>query len=230
MGVSGGPNIIEDGLVSLLDSRLSISSTEVRDPISGGIMTLYNGASFGSAAGDGILFDGSNDYGQSDTTLRDVYNFGTGDFTVDLWMKQHVVQSSWRGIVVKGSSGTTGYALLKYGDSGTKLDTGIDAPDNTHFSNSNSDYSSYIDKWVSVSTTWDRSGNVSIYYNGNFVTSNDISGQNSSVDNSILLYLASWQGSSWFWDGQMDCIRVYNRVLSPSEILQNYNAQKTRFM
>ena len=229
MGASGGPNIIEDGLVSLLDSRLSNSSTELHDPISGGTMTLYNGASIGSGAGDGILFDGSNDYGQSDTSLRDAYNLGTGDFSVDFWMKQHVVQSSWRGIVVKGSSGTTGFALLKYGDSGTKLDTAIDAPDNTHYSNSNSDYSSHINKWVSVSTTWDRSGNASIYYNGQFVTSNDISGQSSTVDNSLHLFLASWQGGSWFWDGQLDCIRAYNRVLTSSEILQNYNAQKSRF-
>jgi len=224
-----GPDIVTDGLVSLLDSRLSNSSTELYDPISGGTMTLYNGSGIGNGAGDGILFDGSNDYGRSDTTLRDAYNFGTGDFSIELWMKQHVVQSGWRTIVANGSSGLNGYALLKYGDNNTKLDTAIDAPDNIHFNNLDADYSSYINKWVSVFTTWDRSGNASIYYNGNFITSNNISGQNASVNNSSYVYLASWSGGSWFWDGQMDCIRAYNRVLTSQEVLKNYNAQKSRF-
>ena len=31
------------------------------------------------------------------------------------------------------------------------------------------------------------------------------------------------------WDGQIACTQIYNRALSRAEILQNYNAQKSRF-
>ena len=224
-----GPDIVTDGLVSLLDSRLSNSSTQLYDPISGGTMTLYNGAYIGNTAGDGIFFDGTNDYGTSDTIFRDAYNFGTGDFSIDIWVKQHVVLGSWRGILTKGSSGATGFALLKHGSSNTTLSTSLDSPDNTHFNNSDADYSSYINKWVCLSTTWDRSGSASIYFNGRFVASNDISGQSETVSSTISVTLASWQGNSWWWDGQMDCIRAYNRVLTSQEVLKNYNTQKSRF-
>lgn len=220
------PKIVTDGIVSLIDSQIYNSSTELQDPISGGTITL-SGATLGNP-NEGITFDGSNDYGVGNSTYSNAFNFGTGDFSIDIWIKQHTVQSSWRGIWVKGSSGSQGFALLKYGDSGTKLDTAIDAPNNTHFSNSNADYSSHINNWLHICTTWDRSSNVSIYFNGVQVATNDISGQSGTIDGATV-YLASWQGSSWFWDGQIDQIKGYNRILTPSEVLQNYNAHKTRF-
>ena len=41
--------------------------------------------------------------------------------------------------------------------------------------------------------------------------------------------IGRWRGSNYFYDGQMGCINFYNRKLSNAEILQNYNAQKSRF-
>ena len=226
MALHHNPRIVTDGLVSIADTQTPSPSGKVYDPISGGYLTV-SGATIGDQY-NGITFNGTSDYASGDSTYSNAFNFGTGDFTVELWIKQHTVQSSWRGIWVKGSSGTQGFALLKYGDSGTKLSTSIDAPDNTHFSNSDGDFSSHLGKWVHACTTWDRDGNAKIYFNGIHTATNGISGQSGTV-NGNTVYLASWQGSSWFWDGQLDSIKGYNRILSANEVLQNYNAQRVRF-
>ena len=42
------------------------------------------------------------------------------------------------------------------------------------------------------------------------------------------VYCGNWD-SSWAMVGKFGCIRVYNRPLTAEEVLQNYNATKTRF-
>lgn len=226
MALHHNPRIVTDGLVSLADTQTPSPSGKVYDPISGGYLTLSNGASVGDQS-NGITFDGSNDYASGDSAYSDAFNFGTGDFTLEAWIKQHVAQSGWIVLWSKGSSGSTGFAWMKHSN-GVILSTSIDAPNNIHYSNSDATYSSHLGKWLHVATTWDRDGNAKIYFNGEHVATNDISAQNQSVDGATV-YIGAWQGAYWFWDGQMDSIKGYNRTLSANEVLQNYNAQRVRF-
>ena len=39
----------------------------------------------------------------------------------------------------------------------------------------------------------------------------------------------AYAGANYYWYGNHYLARMYNRALSDAEVLQNYNAQKTRF-
>ena len=67
-----------------------------------------------------------------------------------------------------------------------------------------------------------------IYLNGVEKTITSISGAGGSVG------YGSNKGAigavrSFFFDGKISLVQFYNRTLSTSEILNNYNSQKTRF-
>jgi hypothetical protein len=69
----------------------------------------------------------------------------------------------------------------------------------------------------------------SFYINGSFITSSAYSTTFTSQTN---FYIGITSGSGGFTeqlDGNIYKVQVYNRALSPAEILQNFNAQKARF-
>ena len=59
--------------------------------------------------------------------------------------------------------------------------------------------------------------------------------KNSSAQTGILggtgvaMYIGSYTPTTYMMDGKVDIIQAYNRTLTPQEILNNYNAQKSRF-
>ncbi len=70
------------------------------------------------------------------------------------------------------------------------------------------------------------SGTVSLYINGNFIDSSGLTAPN-TVGNTF--YLGYYAASSNYLNGTIYNTKIYNRVLSATEIAQNYNAQKSRF-
>ena len=77
--------------------------------------------------------------------------------------------------------------------------------------------------WVG---TYDLS-NIKLYRNGSLVgTTAYTTAINQSTTN---LDIAS-QSTSYHWDGKISNVKVYNKALSASEVLQNYNALKGRYV
>lgn len=79
-----------------------------------------------------------------------------------------------------------------------------------------------------------RSGNnLSIYINGIIKGTNVIntSGGSGGVSNTIRIAMASPSNENYSWhaDANVSAIKMYNRALTPTEILQNYNATKGRY-
>jgi hypothetical protein len=84
--------------------------------------------------------------------------------------------------------------------------------------------------WFQVVGTF-ISGDRRLYINGVLVNSDTQTGTIATNTNgaSVGVY-GGFNGSrGYFYNGNIAIVRVYNRVLSASEILQNYNAQKSRF-
>jgi hypothetical protein len=106
-----------------------------------------------------------------------------------------------------------------------------------HWSNSVLNY--YASGWVSsagaggTDTSWRiyaGTGNISsvsysMYVNGTLNVSN---GNGTAGPNGLSIGMYG-PGTSEFSDGQVSFVLAYNRVLSATEILQNYNTQKSRF-
>jgi hypothetical protein len=89
-----------------------------------------------------------------------------------------------------------------------------------------------LDAWQHVAMTWSVSDNTArVYHNGKEVAySNRTVGSGTVLDDTGYPYTIGARGglgSVTFFDGLMDEVRLYNRVLSPQEIAVLYNAVAT---
>ena len=51
-----------------------------------------------------------------------------------------------------------------------------------------------------------------------------------NLNNKFKIASNGWHVSNQLWNGTVASCQVYSRLLSESEVLQNYNATKSRFM
>ena len=83
-----------------------------------------------------------------------------------------------------------------------------------------------INMWhhaVGVVVSSEISTSISIYIDGNLLTSQDVDGSFAHTDDSIRI--ADYHNISHVWNGMLDNIRIYNRALSEDEIHQLYNEE-----
>lgn len=170
-----------------------------------------NGTNYGATITTGISnnalsFNGSSNYVDcgSPTSL----NFGLGDFSCSLWVKQNALSSGEQDFITKLSD--TGFVVGVWQSGRVFFYIG---------GSTNAD-------WVGLTANnWfhlvflRRSGIKYIYSNGievaNFVG-------NVSVDNANSLYIGKANGSTYYFNGLIDEVRIYNRALSAAEVKQLY--------
>jgi hypothetical protein len=180
--------------------------------------TLTNGVGFNE--GGYLEFDGVDDTAIIGSSSD--FQFGTGDFTIEALFKPIDDGGGWTGVVSKGASGAVGYAMNYYanGNGTVTLRMSITAPSNQHYS------SGYLTsgKWYHIVMVFDRDTAGYVYNNGDLTYSHTaLTANNQSVDNTgYTLRLGTFNGSSWFLNGGIAKVKLYNKVLSNSEVSQNY--------
>jgi hypothetical protein len=216
MGIDYNNIIVSDGLVFYIDAAnpRSYSGTGLTaNGLVGGIGgTLINGVGFTSSNNGSFIFDGTNDYinfGNSSTLQQ-----STGSLSA--WTKASSPGSGYRGIIAKqGAYGLfyTDSVLVAYDwAADTPRSTGINIADNT---------------WKNVVLTYQSgvSNGTRIYINGVSVLTATITIQ-SQVAN---LFGGAEANANQFASCQISSFKMHNRVLTASEVLQNYNATKRRY-
>jgi hypothetical protein len=220
MAGSSGPDLVQNGLVLALDAadKNSYSGTGTSwGDLSGNANTgtLTNGPTFSGGNGGSIVFDGTNDY----INIPNNSSFNvTDNISVEMWVRIETTQSNNLGFLIKYANGYLFYVINgKF-----------------RFDSRNGDGTYYI----TIGTTniqdgvWkylvgQKSGlSYIIYVNGvleGSTTANSVGNIASNVD------LRLGTDDSTYLNGRIGTFKIYNRVLSASEILQNYNVQKTRF-
>ena len=229
MAGSTGPNIVTDGLVFSVDAANKKSypgsGTAIND-LSGdgrnGVLT--NGPTFSTANLGTISFDGTNDKIILNDTLATA--FTTLYWTTDIWFKINDGYSSYDAMLGNGypfqlylhadkikaylSSNAGGAAYFLSGMTSTQT-ISVDTWYNLIFVRSNTAYYYYIngalDKTSSSNTSVMAAANQNAQI-GNLWTTND----------------------TYAWDGDISNVKIYNRALSAAEVLENYNAAKSRFI
>jgi hypothetical protein len=155
---------------------------------------------------------------------------GSGDFTIEAWIYHVAIAGSSRVIAGKTNGGNAadwGYGLRTASNGNTLLEVG-----NGTTSITSPVQALTTGQWYQVVGVWTNvaSNSIAFYANGAFVGSNSHSF--ASIKNtSSPLYLGSFnngQFSQWF-NGRMGVIRYYNAALTSSQVLQNYNADKTLY-
>ena len=221
------PRIVTSGCVLALDAADKLSypgSGTTWNDLSGNgnTGTLTNGPTFSAANCGYIVLDGTNDYviNSSPTNIP----VGSSSRTVQLWVYP---KTNTCPLVQLGTGGGFQvYIVSFFYSSGTLylFTDGINSANNISFSGTDLPT---LNAWNHM--TFGNSGQNWFYYlngvsklSGTFgVTLNTI-GQKYIVGNRDDVYLGTANGN-------VSQTFVYNRALSASEILQNYNATKSRF-
>ena len=221
--VSYGPNIVTDGLVLTLDvgnkNSYSGSGTNWNDLSGNGNNgTLTNGPTFNSSNLGSIVFDGVDDYVS-----------GTGvtissQATLLIWFKTSTAQTNRYLLSLPFSSdGNNGFDIyLTTGGIGSYV---ITYPVNI----GNVSYSvGYGDNlWHMVAVSYNGSA-LTLYWDGVQVNTSSFSGtikQSSNGEYNICRF-----GSLGLYvNANVSYVNVYNKGLTSSEVLQNYNAIKSRY-
>ena len=212
--------IITDGLVWMVDAGFTPSypktGTTWYDVVGSGDGTLTNGPVYDSADGGSIDFDGDNDEAIFSTNA--IYN--TPSITVESWVNlvsdgsRHIVLANWNGFALEVNPGTdvVMYVYNTEGQVGAFTSGGF-------FS---------FGAWMCVTGTYDTSAQqIKTYINGVLrATRSNTPPITYSVGNRRVSPTIYGGGPV---NNKIALVRQYNRALSDSEVLQNYNAQKTRF-
>ena len=242
MGISRGniiTNIIKSGLVFNLDAANRASypktGTTATDTVSNKT-GIISGATFINTNIKTFDFDGTDDsINFGDSAL---FTFGNGSvdspFSVSSWWNMDSYLS-FRAIQKVGSSNSEWRINTING--GSFRFTLYDLNHSNYIGiQSNSDFSSYQDNWINVVCTYDGSSTASgciAYVNGSILaTSANTAGSYTAMHNlsaEFKIGQSAFTGVGSDANGKIANTQIYNRTLSSTEVLHNYNALKPRF-
>ena len=235
MGFYRGPNIVTDGLVLAYDAGSErsypgsgISVTNLTSTTIAG--NLVNGPSFSGSNGGSWEFDGVDDYivavpsGSTSFGTQlvfEVWIYPT-DYTTSGGNRQYLIDTRGSG----GTSGMSAYFLFDYRSS---PDTVRVTCGNSSVEVQSSDFSMPLNNWHHLVAT--RNGNSwVIYHNGSSVGTGTTNTTSLTLNNSFrIATYASGSSGNYFFEGNMAIARMYNQTQTAAQVLQNYNAQKSRF-
>jgi hypothetical protein len=228
-----GPHLVTDGLVLALDAANPLSypgsGTTWRDLSGNGNNgTLENSPTFDSANGGSIVFDGVNDYIDLGS---DIVFKSTGGWTVESWVNFDIIPTTYNNVTSPGNfigSETIVHNSWYWSVLNSKLALWNRSPGVWK-------YGSTIlqsNTWYNAVLVCSSSGtSYQMYLNGIAEGGDHVSYTwNATYAGLNIRYIARGNSSNLRQiDGKVPMTKVYNRALSADEILQNYNATKTRF-
>ena len=225
---------VTSGLVLSLDSSSFTSSPAAGDPwpdlVSGPSFTLPNGATYSSSNGGLLTFDNTLSQSAHGTSLGSALT----TFTAETWVKFNSV------LTVSGEATAT--ITEGYGGNPINFTIGCGMGNNaTLWQGGFFDFGGVgwvlagnlvpvVDTWYDMAVTYDGA-TLNFYVNGT-LNDNVAVSITPNFGNQEIHVGERWDGSflqSSFLNGSIPIVKVYNRALSPAEILQNYNANKSRF-
>ena len=166
--------------------------------------------------GNALAFDGSDDYIQ--VPHYSAFDFGTAqDFTVMLWVKSGNPHA-WGSLVSNKSAWhwvTCGFIVAFWQDGATWTANAGDGVNEIHVEGGKIN----DNKWHHLAATFDRDGNLTIYQDLVAVGSISVAGVGNLTSGQPLNIGRLWDGSTYNpYAGLIEDIRIYNRVLTLSEI------------
>ena len=212
------PTIITSGLVMNLDASNTLSYagtgttwTDLSGNGKNGI--LVNGPTYNSANGGYLQFDGINDY--VNITVKPQQNA----MTLEVWVK-----------LVTVTSGVQQYFMVDSGAGYVELGM---VGDKAYFGVAGSPYSSAIGltsrsvgTWYQIVGRYKNGEKASIYVNGVL----DKQGTNTNTTiGSVATDFQIFRNGGTHLNGSMAVSRIYNTALSDADILNNFNAVKSRY-
>lgn len=224
-----GPNLVYNGLVLNLDAANSRSypgsGTSWTSVASGNdISTLVGSPTYSSLNNGFFTFNGSSSYAiiPNNTALD------TQTPSVEVWIKTNSL--SQNGFLFEKGTVNTQYSLFQNAGNSSiywrQYFSNLSSYNELIISTSNINTSN----WYQIVGTF-TSGRRRIYINGQQIAQDSQAGTiGTSVDGmSVGVYGGFSGGRSYYYNGSISICRVYNKELSATEVLQNFNATKGRY-
>lgn len=223
-----GTTIPEPEHITAYNSTNSGNLTSLTGSVTG---TLINGPTYNSSNGGSLVFDGVNEYIDIPHTVAKWTPLSTSTLnfiTIELWIKTndtsgYYISRPWNGngeynyLAYNG-----GFQLVVGNQSNTVSVTGF--ADNTWH---------HVVYWISPTQfgSYVDGGNAT---SGNHGITNNTPGSGDANLPLCIMTLYPYGAGSWSQTGfsilgNIGLVRVYNRVLSATEVAQNFNATRRRF-
>lgn len=216
-------SIVTNGLVFAVDAGNLVSfetGTTGAYSLSGNIPgSLLNGVTYLQEDGGVWKLDGTDDNIQFPSTSALQL---TNNLTISLWIYSQAPKTGL-GIVTKGplrddydymvyiTNNSTQVVFYKKNSSGTVSSTGFTT--------------TLLDKWSNICVTKDGTS-VIWYENAALKSSTNLPDSGIRTSSQPLNIGSGWSAT---FDGKLPGVQIYNRALTASEVLQNFNAQKSRY-
>lgn len=224
MGFYRGPKIVTEGLVLYLDAanpKSYIGSGTTWNDLTTNYYngTLINGPTFDTGNKGSIVFDGVDDIATVDTVD---FNSNT---TWCAWVNRSSIINTYNMFMGKSlpyfgirSNNLVIFSNKIGGVQRTLQSTLLDSPDG---------------EWYNLSFTTNFDGTnttMKVFVNGEETDSGSWAGSYSTSSGVKFTLGDGRNTSTWYpFNGKISLIKVYNKTLSSEEILQNFNATKSRF-
>ena len=215
MSFNYSPKIVNDSsLVLYLDAannKSYVSGSTTWNDISraGNTGTLLNGPTYNSLNGGSIVFDGVNSYVTSSLTVSTLLPL----WTAEVWLNTSS-SAAYQEIFGGPYSATVASLYLKGSLFG--IYTSGD-----HFGSVNIS----LNTWYHLAIVLDSAANTLKSYINGILDINTSYGTGVNFNTGYVISKNPFNSTEKF-SGKMSTIRLYNRALSSSEILQNYTAHK----
>ena len=229
MAFSRGPNIVTDGLVLALDAANTKSypgtGTTWEDLSgNGNDGTLINGPTFSSDGGGSIVFDGVNDF--CAVPNQSFNSSGDSSFTIEIAFKRNTATPGNADSLYEiGIGGSTDARIYFWFDNNSNGQMALNYYAGPGY-----------DRYITLSSqTLDTNFHHAVQIVDKSI--NQMTGYWDGVNKGSGSILAGSYTSDTIFnicginycDASVAFIKIYNRALTASEILQNYNATKSRF-
>jgi hypothetical protein len=228
------PNIVTDGLVLYLDAAnvksYPGSGTVWNEMVRNNNGTLTNGPTFNSANGGSIVFDGVDDYVNIPQFVSTSQNM-----SFSLWFNPVSLQA---GVAVNTiflqSENASTYTIRLYRNTNTGTFPQNELAWLMYYENASSTVSSILPRyayslntWTNTVLTFNNTGEYRVYINGTLFNT-------TQATNFVRWYtpqgfLRIGGAPSGPLNGNVSSLGIWEKPLSAQEVLQNYNATKTRF-
>lgn len=227
MSLAHHPSIVRNGLVLYLDAgnRKSYPTTGTvwtdltKNKANG---TLTNSPTYSTSNNGYLIFNGSNQY-----IVNSDYSqlaFGTGNYTIDGWINFNQIKDGSILMTPDSNLSVSQNVYWWFGYNASQLRFGQHFTANGVFCT----WTPSTGVWYNIAATR-TSGTTALYING----------ISQSVTNPTIFNATSWSqrgyaiarinGTPTYTNGYIASVKVYNMGLTASQILQNYNATKSRY-
>lgn len=193
------------------------SGTNWTDISGNGINGVLHNLSYSNSNNGYFVFDGIGDYVSFSTNLP-----VTNDLTYEMWLNPSELNSSQYYALLNHDGLNDGYVHFQF--LGNQLMFAL----NPKYDKL-ADFTFSTNQWYHIAAVLSNNNSrVSFYVNGSLVNHAAYSGNIPEVK-STTLKLGTWNADSRFFKGKIGLIRVYQRVLSSDEVLNNFNVSSPRF-